>query len=94
VWANVLASDFPARAEVLAAEVAEHRPLLIGLQEVSLFTAVSRRRGRASRSTSSTSCSARSPTPGCTTAAVAISLAFEGTLPAIDPTLGFVFRRR
>lgn len=37
VWQAVLASDFPARADALADEVAEHQPLVIGLQEVSLW---------------------------------------------------------
>src|SRR5690606_34770840 len=37
VWQQVLASDFPARAEALADEVAEQQPLVIGLQEVSLW---------------------------------------------------------
>src|SRR5262245_14325784 len=36
-WASVVANDFPARAEVLADEIAQARPLLVGLQEVSLF---------------------------------------------------------
>jgi hypothetical protein len=36
-WAQVLATNFPERAEALADEVAEHRPHLIGLQEVSLW---------------------------------------------------------
>ena len=36
-WANVVATDFPARAEALAAEVRATRPDVIGLQEVSLW---------------------------------------------------------
>ena len=88
VWANVLASDFPARAEVLAAEVAEHRPLLIGLQEVSLFTAVGAG-GSISIDFLDILLGALDDV-GLHYRAVAISPAFEGTLPAIDPTLGFV----
>jgi hypothetical protein len=88
VWANVLASDFPARAEVLAAEVAEHRPLLIGLQEVSLFTAVGTG-GTISIDFLDILLGALADA-GLHYEAVAISEAFEGTLPAFDPTLGFV----
>jgi hypothetical protein len=88
VWANVLASDFPARAEVLAAEVAEHRPLLIGLQEVSLFTAVGAG-GSISIDFLDILLDALADA-GLHYEARAISPAFEGTLPAIDPTLGFV----
>src|SRR5262249_51911907 len=36
-WAGVLSTNFPERAEALADEVADAQPLLIGLQEVSLF---------------------------------------------------------
>lgn len=36
-WGQVLASDFPERAAALAAEIAEHGPGLVGLQEVSLW---------------------------------------------------------
>lgn len=36
-WQAVLAADFPERAAALAEEVADHRPLVIGLQEVSLW---------------------------------------------------------
>jgi hypothetical protein len=88
VWANVLASDFPARAEVLADEVARDRPLLIGLQEVSLWTAV----GAGGSVTIDfldillDALAAR----GLSYEAVSISDAFEGSLPAIDPALGFV----
>lgn len=88
VWANVLASDFPARAEVLAEEVAEHRPLLIGLQEVSLFTAVGME-GSTSIDFLEILLDAFADA-GLQYRAVAISEAFEGTLPASDPTLGFV----
>jgi hypothetical protein len=88
VWANVLASDFPARADVLAAEVAAHRPLLIGLQEVSLFTAVGAG-GSISIDFLDILLGALADA-GLHYEAVAISEAFEGTLPAIDPTLGFV----
>ena len=37
IWANVQASDFPARAKVLAAEIADLRPDLVALQEVTLY---------------------------------------------------------
>jgi hypothetical protein len=89
IWANVLASDFPARADVLAAEVAEHRPLLIGLQEVSLFTAVNAQGASISIDFLDILLDALADA-GLRYEAVAISEAFEGTLPAIDPTLGFV----
>jgi hypothetical protein len=89
VWANVLASDFPARAEVLAAEVAEHRPLLIGLQEVSLFTGESGSGASISIDFLDILLGALADA-GLHYRAVAISPAFEGTLPAFDPTLGFV----
>lgn len=36
-WAAVVASDFPERAKVLAAEIAAADPHLVGLQEVSLY---------------------------------------------------------
>lgn len=36
-WANVVATDFPARAEALATEIDRTRPDVIGLQEVSLW---------------------------------------------------------
>src|SRR5688572_13321360 len=36
-WANLLASDFPARAGALADEIAEARPDVVGLQEVTLW---------------------------------------------------------
>jgi len=36
-WAGVQATDFPARAEALAAEIAAADPHMVGLQEVSLF---------------------------------------------------------
>ena len=36
-WANVVATNFPERAGALAKEIDHNRPLLIGLQEVSLF---------------------------------------------------------
>lgn len=88
VWANVLASDFPARAEVLAAEVAEHRPLLIGLQEVSLFTAVGA--GGSISIDFLAILQGALADAGLHYRAVAVSQAFEGTLPAFDPTLGFV----
>jgi endonuclease/exonuclease/phosphatase family metal-dependent hydrolase len=89
VWANVLASDFPARAEVLAAEVAEHRPLLIGLQEVSRFSAVNAAGGSLTIDFLDILLGALADA-GLHYRAVAIAPAFEGTLPAIDPTLGFV----
>ena len=37
LWAAIRATDFPARAEALAAEIERHRPHLVGLQEVSVF---------------------------------------------------------
>jgi hypothetical protein len=86
IWANMIASDFPARAEVLAAEVAEHRPLLIGLQEVSRWDAV----GETGTVTVDfltillDALAAR----GQHYEAVSISEAFEGTLPAFVPELG------
>ncbi len=89
VWANVLASDFPGRAEVLAAEVAEHRPLLIGLQEVSRFTAVNAAGASITIDFLDILLGALADA-GLHYRAVAIAPAFEGTLPAIDPTLGFV----
>jgi hypothetical protein len=88
VWANVLASDFPARAEVLAQEVATDKPLLIGLQEVSLFTAVGAG-GTISIDFLDILLDALADA-GLHYEAVAIAPAFEGTLPAFDPTLGFV----
>jgi endonuclease/exonuclease/phosphatase family metal-dependent hydrolase len=38
-WKDVQLRDFPARAEAVADEIAEQQPALIGLQEVSQFTA-------------------------------------------------------
>lgn len=37
VWGRVLASDIPARMDLIAAEIAAHRPDVVGLQEVSLW---------------------------------------------------------
>jgi endonuclease/exonuclease/phosphatase family metal-dependent hydrolase len=37
VWASVVATNFPERAEVLAEEIAHSQPHLVGLQEVSLY---------------------------------------------------------
>jgi hypothetical protein len=37
VWATVQANDFPARAKVLAREIKEAGPVLIGVQEASLW---------------------------------------------------------
>jgi hypothetical protein len=37
IWAGVLSTNFPERAGALADEIANAQPLLIGLQEVSLF---------------------------------------------------------
>lgn len=37
IWGRVVASDFAARAEVLAREIDLHRPSVVGLQEVALF---------------------------------------------------------
>jgi endonuclease/exonuclease/phosphatase family metal-dependent hydrolase len=37
VWANVAATDLPTRADAIAAEIAQHRPDLVGLQEVVLW---------------------------------------------------------
>lgn len=36
-WAAVVKTDFPARAEALAREIEQAQPLLVGLQEVSLY---------------------------------------------------------
>jgi endonuclease/exonuclease/phosphatase family metal-dependent hydrolase len=36
-WASVMATNFPERAEVLADEIADSQPQLVGLQEVSLY---------------------------------------------------------
>src|SRR5215204_3626136 len=36
-WQNVKATNFPERAEALADEIEQSEPLLVGLQEVSLF---------------------------------------------------------
>src|SRR5689334_8414443 len=36
-WAHVLTTDFPARAAALAGEIAQARPDVVGLQEVSLW---------------------------------------------------------
>jgi hypothetical protein len=87
IWANMRASDFPARAEVLAAEVAEHRPLLIGLQEVSRWDAVSPA-GTVTVDFLPILLEAFAAR-GQQYEAVSISDAFEGTLPAIVPELGF-----
>lgn len=89
VWANVLASDFPARAEVLAAEFAEHEPLLIGLQEVSRFTAMNEAGASITIDFLDILLGALADA-GLHYEAVAVSRAFEGALPAIVPTLGFV----
>jgi hypothetical protein len=88
VWANVLASDFPARAKVLAAEVDQYDPLLIGLQEVSLFTAVGA--GGTIEIDFLDILLEAFADAGLHYEARAVSQAFAGTLPAIDPTLGFV----
>lgn len=37
LWADVQTTDFPSRAVAIAAEIAEHQPELIGLQEVTLY---------------------------------------------------------
>lgn len=39
IWANVKASDFPARAEVIARQIALTQPDIVALQEVSNWTA-------------------------------------------------------
>jgi len=36
-WANIVASNIPERADAIADEIKDARPLLIGLQEVALF---------------------------------------------------------
>lgn len=36
-WQQVQASDFPLRAKAFASEIAQHKPALVGLQEVSLY---------------------------------------------------------
>ncbi len=88
VWANVLASDFPARAEVVAEEVDDHRPMIVGLQEVSLFTAVGA--GGSIEIDFLAILLDALADAGLHYEAVAVSPSFEGTVPAIDPTLGFV----
>src|SRR6476659_5047459 len=35
IWTNVVHSDIPARARLIAREIADNRPDLVGLQEVS-----------------------------------------------------------
>jgi endonuclease/exonuclease/phosphatase family metal-dependent hydrolase len=37
IWANIQASDFPARAKVLAADIVAQQPDLVALQEVILY---------------------------------------------------------
>ena len=37
IWSEVQATDFPARAKVLAAEIAQEEPHLIGLQEAAIW---------------------------------------------------------
>ena len=37
VWAEIQASDFPARARRIADEIAKYRPHLVGLQEINKF---------------------------------------------------------
>jgi hypothetical protein len=86
IWANMIASDFPARADVLAAEVAEHRPLLIGLQEVSRWDAVSAA-GTVTVDFLPILLEALAAR-GQHYEAVSISEAFEGTLPAFVDGLG------
>ena len=36
-WATILGTNFPERAEVLAKEIEQNKPMLVGLQEVSLY---------------------------------------------------------
>jgi hypothetical protein len=86
VWANMIASDFPARAEVLAAEVDQHNPLLIGLQEVSRWDAISPAGSR--QIDFLTILLDALEQRGLHYEAVAISDAFEGSLPAFVPGLG------
>src|SRR2546426_4833065 len=41
-WAHVQATDFPARAGVLAGEIAARRPDVVGLQELALYRTTDR----------------------------------------------------
>ncbi len=62
-WTTIVRTDFPARAKALAKEIEQSHPMLVGLQEVSLYrigprttSRVPRRRQRKSNTTTLRSC--------------------------------------